>query len=311
MIKTNINEAIARVEDWKGKNVTYTQITGGITNPNFRVDVDGQSYFLKIPGAGTDYIDRDNCHIANVIAEKSGVGPKVFYYFEDTGVEIVAWLDGYRQAKYGDVYNRKAFTQIIEGITRYHNIEGIKLPLVQSIFEQAWDMIDRAMQGKLLPPWHDRWMWMLKTTEEAIDHYGVDLKPCHNDYWTNNMMYNEELEEFKIIDFEYASMNDPYFDLASVSGTNYLPESIEVDLNKVYHGGTFNEIGFAKTKLYKIVADIKWGYWSLQQAINSDVDFDYYSWYGTKIARLQHFMMDPRFDMWINLLKGRTAYYME
>ena len=53
MVKaTNIEEAIARIADWQGKDVTYEAVEGGITNPNFKVFVDGQTYFLKIPGAG-------------------------------------------------------------------------------------------------------------------------------------------------------------------------------------------------------------------------------------------------------------------
>lgn len=310
MLKTDINEAIARVEDWKGKEISYEPVSGGITNPNFKVLVDGEAFFLKIPGAGTDFIDRENCHLANVIAEKTGAGPKVFYYYEDTGVEIFEWLDGYRQALYSDVYDRETFRQMITGIADYHNIKDMTLPLRQSIFEQAWDMIDRAKQGTYLPPWHKRMEYMLHIFEEAINNWGVDLKPCHNDFWTNNMMYNDEKGEVKIIDWEYASMNDPYFDLASVSGTNYLTEAMDVELCKIYHGGEFNEPGFAKMKLYKIASDIKWGYWSLQQYIHSDVDFDYYSWYGTKIARLQHFWNDPRLDIWVNLL-NKTPIYRE
>ena len=88
VIKTNIDEAIARIDDWKGKKISYEPVAGGITNPNFKVNVDGTDFFLKIPGDGTDFIDRDNCHAANMIASDSGVGAKVFYYFEDTGVEV-------------------------------------------------------------------------------------------------------------------------------------------------------------------------------------------------------------------------------
>ena len=56
MRKTTIDEAIARVDDWKGKEISYKPVSGGITNPNFKVDVEGEHFFLKIPGAGTDYI---------------------------------------------------------------------------------------------------------------------------------------------------------------------------------------------------------------------------------------------------------------
>ena len=38
MRKTTIDEAIARVDDWKGKEISYKPVSGGITNPNFKVD---------------------------------------------------------------------------------------------------------------------------------------------------------------------------------------------------------------------------------------------------------------------------------
>ena len=71
MRRTTIDEAIARVDDWKGREISYKPVSGGITNPNFKVDVEGEHFFLKIPGAGTDYINREVCHEANVIADES------------------------------------------------------------------------------------------------------------------------------------------------------------------------------------------------------------------------------------------------
>ena len=140
MITTTIKEAIARIKDWEGKKISYTSVTGGITNPNYKVTVDEEDFFLKIPGTGTDFIDRFNCHMANVIADKSGAGPKVYYFFEDTGVEVFEWLDGYRQVTYGDIYKEKIFKKIFNKLSDYHNIENEKLPQTQSLFEQAWDM---------------------------------------------------------------------------------------------------------------------------------------------------------------------------
>lgn len=308
MLTTTIDEAIARIDDWKGKKVSYTPILGGITNPNFKVNVDGTDYFLKIPGVGTDFIDRPNCHAANVIADKSGAGPKVYYYFEDTGVEVFQWLDGYRQVTFGDVYNEKIFKKIAENISAFHNTKDATLPLTQSLFDQAWDMKERAKAGGYMPPWEERMDFMLHTIEDAVKTDGVVLKPCHNDFWTNNMMYNEEFDDLKIIDYEYASMNDPFSDLGLYSGGNYLTEAMDHELIRIYNGGEFDEKLFAKMKLYKIVSDIKWGYWALQQAVNSDVEFDYMNWYGGKMARLSQFLSDPRLDYWINLLKGKPIF---
>lgn len=308
LVKTTIDEAVARVDAWKGKEIKISPVAGGITNPNFKIGVEGKNYFLKIPGAGTDFINRPNCHAANVIAAESGAGPKVCYYYEDTGVEIVEWLEGYRQVTFGDVYNEKIFSKIASTIAAFHNIQGETLPLKQNVFEQAWDMIDRAKQGKYLPPWHDKMEYILHTTEDAFNKNGMILKPCHNDFWTNNMMYNEATDDLKLIDFEYASMNDPYYDIGLYSTVNYLTEGMDMELCKIYHGGVFDDMGFAKMKLYKIVGDIKWAYWALQQAMNSEVDFDYMNWYGAKIARLQHLWLDPRMDTWLNMLNGKSNF---
>lgn len=306
--KTNIEEAILRVDEWKGKNIKHEPVLGGITNTNFKINVDEKNYFLKIPGAGTDFINRPNCHEANIIGMKIDVGPKVTHYFEDTAVEIWEWLEGYRQVTFGDIYNEKIFKKIAENISKFHNIKGKTLPLKQTLFAQAWDMINRSTGGGYLPPWYDKMEYLLSKIEEAFMKDGIDFKPCHNDYWTSNLMYNDAEDNLKIIDFEYASMNDPYNDIGLISTTNYFTEAMDVEMCKIYHGGQWDEKGFAKIKLYKITCDIKWAFWALQQYLFSDVAFDFMSWYGQKVARLQHLWQDPRLDYWLNLLLGRPIF---
>ncbi len=89
LLKTDIESAVYRVDEWKNCRLEYNSAGNGITNPNYIVTADNKNYFLKIPGAGTDsFIDRDNCHEANIIAMKSNSGPEVFKYYSDTGVEI-------------------------------------------------------------------------------------------------------------------------------------------------------------------------------------------------------------------------------
>ena len=307
VVKTNIDEAIARITDWQGKQVTYEPVPGGLTNPNFKVNVDGVNYFLKIPGDGTDFIDRDNCHIANEIASRSGAGPKVCYYFADTGVEVFEWMEGYRTMSFGDVYDKDFLTKSVEAIRNFHAVDE-KMPLVESVFDQCRDMVASAVQGRYLPPWHDKMLYLMDKMEEAFNNYGVDLRPCHNDFWSNNMMVNDETGDLKIIDYEYGSMGDPYYDLGIYGGVNFMTEDLCVHVNKVYHNGVNDEIGYARFRLNMIAADIKWSYWSLHQARTSDLA-DYMNWYGPKVARLQHLWLDPRVDIWLNLLNGKTPFY--
>lgn len=307
MIKVNIDEAIARIDDWKGKEISYEVVPGGLTNPNFKVTVDGENWFLKIPGDGTDFIDRDNCHMANLIASETGVGPKAGWYDKETGVEVVKWLDGCRGTSIKDMYDEELNRKMVKAIAAFHNVEGMELPLVQSVFDQTWDMRSRAMEGSYLPPWHDKMTFYVQWVEEAYKILNPELKPCHNDYYCANIMYQESTQEMKIIDFEYASMNDPYYDMALYT-MGVSNEEHDIACIREYLDGEWDEVAYARFKLNLLVGEIKWSYWSLYQHMCSDL-FDYMNWYGPKIARLQKYFVDPRIEYWVNLITGKKPFY--
>ena len=308
VIKTNIDEAIARIDDWKGKKVSYEPVAGGITNPNFKVNVDGTNFFLKIPGDGTDFIDRDNCHAANMIASDSGVGAKVIYYFQDTGVEVFEWLEGYRTTTTTDMYTESITKAAIKAIKEFQNLPGAVLPSEQSLFDQCRDMVERTKAGgDYLPPWHEKFMWMMDRIERAFNYIGIEKKPCHNDYWFNNFMWDDEKQIGKIIDLEYASMNDPMYDVALFM-LGFSTDEMDRQAVIAYNDGVYDETLYIRLQLNKIAADIKWSYWALQQAVNSNVNFDYFNWYTGKVARLRYYFADPRIDEWLNKLEGRPVW---
>lgn len=306
-VKAVWEEAVSRVKAWEGQEIKCVPVQGGKTNWDYKVTVGEVSAFLKVPGEETDFIDRDSCYVANRIAKQCGAGPAVLYYFDDTGVLFSEWLEGYRQLKFGDVYEREIFEKMICGIRKFHGMEEV-LPLLETVFDQTREMVSRIKDGKYLPPWHDRMLYLMQKIEEAFAYAEFEVTPCHNDFWTNNIMYNEEKDDLKIVDYEYASMGDPYYDLAVLSVNNFLTEEMDAWMSKVYHDGKEDPIGFARLKLNKIAADIKWVYWSLYREKRSEL-LDYMGWYGPKIARLQHMWTDPRVDVWLNLLKGKSPFY--
>ena len=309
IIPTNIDEAIARIDDWKGKDVKYERITAGITNPNYHVFVDDQEFFLKVPGAGTDFIDRDNCHAANQIASDAGVGAKVFYYFPDTGVEVFDWLTGFRMTNVTDSYNWDITKAAIECIRDFANLPGAQMPLVQSVFEQAEDMQVRAKAAgcEYMPPWQLTMKYYVDRIEAAFKTVGMDLKPCHNDYWYANFMYDDETKKGMIIDMEYGSMNEPIFDLASW-GMMFANDVQVEDMVKLYNYGEWDEILFAKTNLARFTLEAKWMWWALMQSVTSDVGYDFYAWYNDKSSRMRYYLLDQRLDLWLGKLEGRAFW---
>ena len=51
-----IDEVVAKISDWNGKNISITPLSGGLTNSNFKVEVDGAPYFVRVPGASTELL---------------------------------------------------------------------------------------------------------------------------------------------------------------------------------------------------------------------------------------------------------------
>ena len=308
--EADLLKAIERVDDWRARKITYRPVTGGITNPNWKVIVDGREFFVKIPGRGTgSFIDRNNAHIAGLIAAEEGIGPRIHCYFDDTGVEVFEWLEGYRTLNYGDVYDHKIFNKIIQTIKKFHQHKKTTLPITKNPFDQTYEMMRLARKlGGYLPPEIERMDWLAHQIEDSIMTAGIDFVPCHVDHWTANYMYDDKNQDLRLVDFEYASMCDIGWDFAGMSTTNYFTEALDVEWIKGYFGG-FDETQFARLKLYKILSDINWVMWSSVQITQSSVkDFDYYMWLGTKITRLRQFWQDPRLDYWLNFVKGVSPF---
>ncbi|HEY5679274.1 MAG TPA: choline/ethanolamine kinase family protein [Pseudomonadales bacterium] len=299
--------AVSRVSAWHDSAIEYEKVTGGITNENFKVRADGATFFVKIPGSGTEaFIDRANCHVANQIAAEVGIGPAVAHFFPDTGVEIFDWLDGYRTMNWGDVYDNDVFLGTADLIRKFQTFEDLQMPLVQTAFEQTFEMIRMAREmGTYLPPEMDRMEYLAHQIEAAVERGGIEYRPCHNDYYSMNILIHERTGELKLVDYEYASMNDECYDMGVYSGANYFTEEMDVMFIKRRYGG-WDEERFARLKLYKLLADIKWSMWALVQDRIATVRFDYFNWFGTKMARLRGNSLDPRIDYWLNLV-GRTG----
>ncbi len=47
---------------WRGRKVDISPLSGGLTNENYLVEVDGERYVMRLPGQSTDLlsIDREN-----------------------------------------------------------------------------------------------------------------------------------------------------------------------------------------------------------------------------------------------------------
>src|SRR3989304_4944860 len=91
-----IDQVIARIPSWRGKQVNFQPLSGGLTNTNYRVEVDGTPYVVRIPGASTELlaVDRANEYHNTQAAAETGVGAKVVHYLPDANVMALEFIQG-------------------------------------------------------------------------------------------------------------------------------------------------------------------------------------------------------------------------
>ena len=90
-----IEQVIEAVPALTGGAVAVERIAAGLTNTNYRVEVDGTPFFVRIPGAATDLlaVDRENeLHNTRAAAE-AGVAPRVVDSIPDWDVFVLEWLE--------------------------------------------------------------------------------------------------------------------------------------------------------------------------------------------------------------------------
>ena len=122
-----LEEALARVPHWAGAtDLKATPLEGGITNNNFRVDVGGNAFVLRIAGADTELlgINRENEYTANLAAGKLGIAPEVFYFIRPEGYLVTRFIHG-RPILTDEICEPQNLKRVMEVVRRIHNLPEI------------------------------------------------------------------------------------------------------------------------------------------------------------------------------------------
>ncbi|QNP81200.1 choline/ethanolamine kinase family protein [Agrobacterium tumefaciens] len=296
-----LEAAIIQVKPWKGRRLRYRPVSGGISNTNFRIEVEGDDlgYFLKIPGRGTEmFIDRKAAAAASKQAEAIGVGPKTFDYLDHLDIEIAEFIDGRRASTHKDFADPAIRNEAVRVYRQFHDAPA--LPLTKTVFDMIEEHFDQVrVLGGHWPLDHDWLFRSYKQARAALEASGLDLVPCFNDPMPGNFLIGDD-KSIKLIDFEYASNNERLYDLAIWSGEMFYSEDVDCEIIEEYFG-FYNKACHARFIVHKALADIKWSTWAMVQNRISTLDFDFYKYGIWKHMRARSIIHDPR---WPHFLKA-------
>jgi thiamine kinase-like enzyme len=277
-LRDQLVAALQRVPEVAGRELTLTPLSGGITNRNYLITAPdlADRYVIRLAGNDTHLlgISREVEHAATVAAAGVGVGPEVAAFIRPEGYLVTLFIEG-TPVSLEQVRQPETLRRVADSIRRIHGgpaIPGLFVPL--RIVEAHRALA--AERGVAIPPTYERARQVGQLIEGALLKVPLEPRPCHNDLLNANFI--DDGERIRIVDWEYAGMGDPFFDLGNFSINHELTADADAVLLEAYDGGV-DHARLARLSLMRIVSDFREAMWGvLQQGISTlDVDFVAYA----------------------------------
>ena len=261
------------------KSPEVKELTGGITNKNYKITVDDESYVLRLGGNETKYlgIDRAVEYECSRLAAQIGIAPEPTAFLEPEGYILARFISG-KGIPAEEIGTEENIKRVVESMKAYHALDFF--PGSFSPFRVAEEYARTARTFNVKLP--DKMAWYLERSSEIekamYAREPLKLRPCHNDLLNGNFI--DDGTRIRILDWEYAGMGDIFFDLGNFAIQHEFNDEQDEILMKAYFGQP-TDSQRAHQKLMKIMSDLREAMWSQVQIGVSQLDFDY-AGYGQK-----------------------------
>ena len=251
------------------KNITV--LKKGMTNRSFLFECQNQKYIMRIPGEGTDHlINRKEEADVYQALENRKICDDVLYMNPDNGYKITAYLE---DATNCDAENWDEVEACMTKLREFHEL-NLKVDHRFDIFGQI-DFYESLWNGE------KSYFKDYETTKTAIfelkkwiDTLEKNETLVHIDAVPDNFLFTKD--GIRIIDWEYAGMQDPHVDIAMFCIYSlYSREQVD-HLIDLYFKGEVSPI--IRTKIYAYIASagLLWSNWC-EYKRSLGIDFGEYS----------------------------------
>ena len=293
----NILPIIQRVPQLASAQIPEIQeLSGGLTNKNYKITVDGQSYVLRMGGHETKFlgIDRNVEYECSRLASQLGVAPEPIAFLEPEGYIVARFVSG-KGIPANEIAVEENIRRVLESMKAYHALDFF--PGSFSPFRVAEEYAKTARSFHVKLP--DKIDWYLERSREmenAMYREPLLPRPCHNDLLNGNFI--DDGSRIRILDWEYAGMGDLFFDLGNFAVQHGFNDEQDEALLKAYFG-TVTHSRRAHLKLMKIMSDLREAMWGMVQAGVSKLDFDYVGYAQTYFDRYEASVRGDEYHSWL------------
>jgi thiamine kinase-like enzyme len=239
-----------------------TELSGGITNKNYRIDAEGECYVLRLGGNETQFlgIDRKNEYDCSALAWEVGIAPEPIAFLEPEGYILARFISG-KAMPAEEIGTKENIGRVVESIKTYHALKFF--PGFFSPFRVAEEYVKTARNFDVnLPEKMDRYLETSSEIEKAMYREPLTPRPCHNDLLNGNFI--DDGTRIRILDWEYAGMGDIFFDLGNFAVQHDFNDEQDEILLKSYFGSP-TDSQRAHQKLMKIMSDLREAMWAQVQ----------------------------------------------
>jgi thiamine kinase-like enzyme len=212
--KRAVEKALDAIPGFAGSRID-SQLSDGPTNASYLLEQGGAQYVLRIDklDAVKLGLNRSNEKQVCKIVADAGISPEPLYFDSVAGIYLRRYLSG-RSWVVSDLDTPGNLERLARLLGALH-----RLPPAGDVFDP---LAAATRYAKQLGSEQSR--SILHRAEISMQQLTADpMSPalCHNDLVCQNVLESERL---MLIDWEYAGIGDPYFDLAVVVQHHFLDE---------------------------------------------------------------------------------------
>ncbi len=251
------------------KNITV--LKKGMTNRSFLFECQNQKYIMRIPGEGTDHlINRKEEAAVYQALENRQICDDVLYMNPDNGYKITAYLE---DATNCDAENWDEVEACMTKLREFHEL-NLSVDHRFDIFGQI-DFYESLWNGeKSYFKDYEKTKAAIFELKKWIDTLEKTETLVHIDAVPDNFLFTKD--GIRIIDWEYAGMQDPHVDIAMFCIYSlYSKEQVDHLIDLYFKGEVSPMI---RTKIYAYIASagLLWSNWC-EYKRSLGIDFGEYS----------------------------------
>lgn len=275
-LKTDAIGIICGALNAKADEITnITVLKKGMTNRSFLFTCKDRKYIMRIPGEGTDRLinRRQEAEVYHTIDGKN-ICDDIAYINPDNGYKITEFLDGARVCDpldYGDV--RKCMKRL----RKFHELK-LRVNHTFDIFgqmefyETLWNGTPSVYKD------YEKTKANVLSLKSYIDAHAGEKVLTHIDAVPDNFLFTERdgKEDIRLIDWEYAGMQDPHVDVAMFCIYSLYDRQQVDDLIAAYFTEGCDDATKIKIYCYIAACGLLWSNWC-EYKRNLGVEFGEYS----------------------------------